>query len=237
MSSSSPDTTSLHLAEEPRAARINALHFIVRLLLTSAMSDDYDGRLSVDRRLVKLITDTTSIRSLARKSGKIIIKSLIKGKYKTKREARRYFVKHQQQKIRNAIRADVIRQKRARRAKKSSHRCNNQIVFRRIPILVGIEDRQERDWAIDVTGIVNANDHGDRDVFCCLPRKNNFMPSSSYDDDDGGEGVGARRMRQRSQQGTGEDDTGRRTQCRAERQGEDANDHGGRDVFCGMIVT
>ena len=152
--------------------------------------DDYDGRLFVDRRLVKLITNATSIRSLARKSGMIIIKSLIKGKYKTKGEARRYFDKHRQQKIRNAIRADVIRQKRARRAKKSSHRCNNQIVFRRIPILVGVKDKQEHDWAINVTGFVR-NSWGDKgegkwEGGAAEGDDTRTFPSSSTDDGDSG---------------------------------------------------
>ena len=60
------------------------------------------------------------------------------------------------------------------------------------------------------------------------------MASSSYDDNDGGEGVGARRMRLPTQQDTGEGNYGRLTQGRAERRGEDANDHGGHDVFCGI---
>ena len=191
LSSSSPDTTSLHLAEETRAARINALHFIVLLLLTRAM-DDYDGRLSVDRRLVKLITNAASLRSLARKSGMIIIKSLIKGKYQTKREARSHFQKYLKQKQKNAIRADVIRQKRARRANKSSHRCNNQIVFSRVPILVGVKDKQERDWAIDVTGLVDISwvDEGEGkwDEVAGGAAEGDEAPT--YDSGDGGGGRG-----------------------------------------------
>ena len=57
--------------------------------------------------------------------------------------------------------------------------------------------------------VKDAND--DHDVFCFLSRKNNLMPSSSYDGDDGGKGVRARRMRLPSQRDKGEDDDGRRT--------------------------
>ncbi len=174
----------------------------------------------------------------------IIIKSLIKGKYKTKREARRYFVKLQQQKMRNAIRADFIRQKRARRAKESSHRCNNQIVFSRIPILVGVNDKQERDWAIDVTGLADNSwvDEGEGKWEEVAGGAAEGDEAPTYDSGDGGGRRGGVVLEPSSPQPHDGDRAGyhehvhlgmEEERCRC----ENLNERYGRVPFCPSLVT